>query len=281
MPDPTTYLLIWNPKRYFWEDFYDDWEAFHLGFKSSFNWSCGNSQRIHIGDRVYLMRLGLEPKGIFASGIVISEPYQDDNWNDLSERDTALYIDIEFDRMLNPDLQPLLDPKTVSNDFNWFPQRSGVTIPSEIAVDLELAWKNLIANQGIEASSPSTLEFPNNQNFKEGTKTKVFVNRYERNPDARRKCIEHYGPICNVCGFDFELIYGEIGFDYIHVHHLIPLAGQEEEYSVNPIDDLRPVCPNCHAMLHRKTPPFAIEELQSRLLISWQDILNLMYGKEK
>jgi len=37
----------------------------------------------------------------------------------------------------------------------------------------------------------------------------------------------------------------------------------KDEYEVDPINDLRPVCPNCHAMLHRKKPPLTIEELET------------------
>ena len=95
----------------------------------------------------------------------------------------------------------------------------------------------------------------------EGHKKKIFVNAYERNPVARGRCIEHYGAKCIVCAFDFEKNYGVIGKGFIHVHHLISVAALGAEYEVNPIEDLRPVCPNCHAMLHKKVPSLTIEEL--------------------
>ena len=71
---------------------------------------------------------------------------------------------------------------------------------------------------------------------------------------ARKKCIEHYGAKCAVsnCGFDFEKLYGDIGKGFIHVHHLTQLSDIGQGYEVDPIKDLRPVCPNCHAMLHQK-----------------------------
>lgn len=56
-------------------------------------------------------------------------------------------------------------------------------------------------------------------------------------------------------------IYGEIGAGYIHVHHLKPLAEVTGEREIDPIADLIPVCPNCHAMLHRASEP-TIEELR-------------------
>jgi len=68
-----------------------------------------------------------------------------------------------------------------------------------------------------------------------------------------------------VCGFSFESAYGELGRDYIHVHHVLPLAEVNEEYEVDPIRDLRPVCPNCHAMLHRKSPALSVDELKEQI----------------
>tara|TARA_R110002096_G_scaffold380542_4_gene574473 strand:+ start:889 stop:1515 length:627 start_codon:yes stop_codon:yes gene_type:complete len=100
------------------------------------------------------------------------------------------------------------------------------------------------------------------QRYIEGAVKRISVNSYERNPEARRKCIEHFGLNCAVCGFNFRATYGELGEGYIHVHHLRDLASIGEEYEVDPIEDLRPVCPNCHAMLHRPAVTMSIEELK-------------------
>jgi len=103
-------------------------------------------------------------------------------------------------------------------------------------------------------------------NLIEGAIRQITVNSYERNPVARKKCIEHYGAVCIVCGFNFEKAYGPLGKDYIHVHHLNPLSEISEMYKVNPVNDLRPVCPNCHAMIHRKNPPLTIEQVKDLLM---------------
>lgn len=100
-------------------------------------------------------------------------------------------------------------------------------------------------------------------NIYEGAKKTISVNVYERDPHARRLCISHHGASCSVCGFDFGKVYGEIGNGFIHVHHLKPLSEIKRKYKVDPISDLRPVCPNCHAMIHRdKENMMTIQELQ-------------------
>ena len=86
----------------------------------------------------------------------------------------------------------------------------------------------------------------------EGLKKQVTVNRYERSSIAREKCIEVHGNKCRICSFDFEKVYGEVGKNYIHVHHVIPIHTIGESYTIDYANDLIPVCPNCHAMLHKK-----------------------------
>ena len=108
-------------------------------------------------------------------------------------------------------------------------------------------------------TDPFPDEIDENGVHKEGSVQRVFVNKYERNPKARRKCIKHYGVVCRVCSFDFERAYGALGEEFIHVHHLIPISTIGADYSVNPIEDLRPVCPNCHAMIHKRRPPFGLD----------------------
>lgn len=96
----------------------------------------------------------------------------------------------------------------------------------------------------------------------EGAAKTVFVNRYERDERARARCIEHYGPTCSACGLDFEQFYGVIGRGYIHVHHRRPLSEIGKRYKVDPIKDLVPVCPNCHAMLHQPPGVRSIDQLK-------------------
>lgn len=122
-----------------------------------------------------------------------------------------------------------------------------------LRLELENALKKLINMHAINNDELNVAEIPNNQ-FKglyEGTKKQITVNAYERNRKARNICIEQYGYRCIVCGFDFEKEYGIIGRNFIEVHHIKPLHEIDESYCIDPIADLRPVCPNCHAMLHR------------------------------
>ena len=101
-----------------------------------------------------------------------------------------------------------------------------------------------------------------NRSYLEGTAIRVLVNRYERDREARDECVAHHGAVCAVCSFDFRHKYGDLGAGFIHVHHVVPVATVGRRYSVDPINDLVPVCPNCHAMLHTGTTPPSVEQLR-------------------
>ncbi|MFJ3447419.1 HNH endonuclease [Pseudomonas sichuanensis] len=110
-----------------------------------------------------------------------------------------------------------------------------------------------------------TGENPVSTTVVEGAASMKLVKVYERDRGARLQCVRRWGRKCFVCSFEFEKIYGELGKGFIYVHHLKPLSEQGGEYNLDPEQDLRPVCPNCHAMLHRSVPALTIEELQRQM----------------
>ncbi|CAB3847448.1 hypothetical protein LMG26854_02777 [Achromobacter aegrifaciens] len=118
-----------------------------------------------------------------------------------------------------------------------------------------------------ELRAPITLpeEVPASATLIEGAKHQIIVNAYERDPAAKPRCLKRWGTSCVVCGFSFGAAYGQLGEGFIHVHHLRPLSTIAEAYELDPEEDLRPVCPNCHAMLHRREPVLSIEELRGFL----------------
>jgi 5-methylcytosine-specific restriction enzyme A len=154
--------------------------------------------------------------------------------------------------------------KEFENKYLKFCQDVGVTPSNKkkrqywlmsISTEELLQTESVHINKYPDELSPSPV-------YPEGALKQVTVNAYERNEEARKKCIDHFGYKCVVCGFTFSEKYGEIGVGYIHVHHLKPPSEIKKEYQIDPIKDLRPVCPNCHAMLHKDTPPYSVDMLK-------------------
>lgn len=99
----------------------------------------------------------------------------------------------------------------------------------------------------------------------EGSVCQVKVNRYERDPQARRACIAAHGTSCCICGCNFAADYGPEADGYIHVHHLRPLSEIGCEYVLDPVRELCPVCPNCHAVIHMGGQCRSIAEVKKLL----------------
>ena len=101
--------------------------------------------------------------------------------------------------------------------------------------------------------------------YSEGTRYTVSAVGVERNARARQACLAHHGAKCTACGMVFGETYGEIGQGFMHVHHLEPLGDSSGSREVDPVRDLIPLCPNCHAMVHRAKPPLTMPQLRKAL----------------
>ena len=259
----STYLLNWSPKRWDWLELEDEISILRERGWLEGRWSCGVTKSIIPGDRFFLMRLGQPPKGIMGSGWIKSSPFRDLHWDDglAAEASQALFVDVVFDSLLNADFDQLLELDFLQNhdvlrQMNWLTQASGVHIPDHVAGELQKQWSDILM---IEAVTHEVEE----QSATEGAAKTVTLTTYERSLAARRKCVQHYGAHCAICGFDFAKVYGPVGEGYIHVHHVIPLSAIGGEYEVDPIRDLIPVCPNCHAIIHKRMPCYSIVEMKA------------------
>lgn len=253
-----TYLFVWNPSKWPFSELNQKKQELESLARTKILWSVSAHKQVKIGDRAFICRVGVEPKGIFASGVIASEPRLAPHW---SGTKLVQRLFLELDILLNPDVTEILSldilNEKVSSSQCWTPQSSGIRISNE-PEKLEEVWFEFILNQKLDI-----INIDEHQVFVEGRPFQITQTLYERNPHARKICLKYHGYSCSACKFNFKSTFGTIGNEYIHVHHLTPLSAVSDNYKLNPIHDLIPVCPNCHAMLHRRNPPYSIEELKS------------------
>ena len=267
-PVNITYLFTWKENHY--PELYDDYEQWLKGKLGSINWSAGKFKLIPRHARIFLMRQGENP-GIIGAGRTVSDckmrPHSDGTPGKMEPSN-----DLEIQELSHPD-SPLisLDELLTIEDQKrglWLYGSSGKPIPRPAAEKLEVAWRKAIQRAGSNTVTTTTVyadELPPGT-YPEGLKKTITVNAYERSQEARDECVAHHGTRCHVCKMSFDEVYGKIGQGFIHVHHLKQIARIGREYQVDPVNDLRPVCPNCHAMLHRnRDVPLSIEELKAML----------------
>ena len=143
----STYLLTWNPNRWHWENLPEMVDAVAKEGSALIRWSCGNTKKIEAADRAFLLRQGVEPRGIIASGTVVAPPYEAPHWDpDISG--PALYVDVKLDALLDPEAQDILWREVLDephlSGMHWDTQSSGTTIPEAVADALEREWDALI-----------------------------------------------------------------------------------------------------------------------------------------
>lgn len=272
-------LLTWNPDKWSPEEPRD------LQFKQMIEgtiestpiiqrWSIGSRRFLDVGTRAFLVRQRHE-RGIVASGVVVRGIYDGPHW-DGSGR-TVSYVDVRWDNMVTiPNRLTIEELKSEIPLVPWdHLQGSGVIPEARHFADkephdasrIQVLWDRHLQNLGLEVPAISEEITPDSGEHWEGSVSTVMVNKYERSSSARKKCLEHWGYGCAVCGRTMEEMYGPEGAGRIHVHHLTPISEIGKEYQVDPINDLLPVCPNCHAAIHFGMKHRTIEEVKAMIRI--------------
>lgn len=264
---PRAFILIWNPLRWVWRGLEKDILAVASGRDASETaWSTGNTRSVKPGDRLFLLKLGQEPRGLMGAGYATSGVYESEHW-DAAKRATGertWRVNLHFDCLLHPDAVLPLESLRQGplGEFYWTPAASGVSVPAHLVPHLEELWA---AFNRRPSPNGFAEELPPEPRYLEGAARTVVVNRYERDPRAREACIQRHGTRCVVCDFSFGERYGAHGEGFIQVHHLTPLASLSASTAIDPVQDLRPVCANCHVMLHRGETLLTPEELKAIL----------------
>lgn len=262
----TAYLMVYNPDEFLWNDIELAKEEIEQKGYYLFSWSSGTRKNFVKGARVYLIQLGVENKGIFASGWIDDSAYKGSHWSEdeLKKNTEANYVPIVFDNIINPQKEDILAKDILDNKFEgmiWSQRASGTEIKCIDLNRLESEWISHLTGS-IDFNKNATDDNDNGK-YIEGSSNTIDTIVYERNQKARKECLNKYGYKCRVCGLKMEEVYGEVAKKIIDVHHIKPLAEIKNEYEVDPIKDLIPVCPNCHAVIHRAN--ISVSELKRML----------------
>lgn len=253
-----TYLLTWSPKSKNFnsseEDIIELAEDVRYERKMIHRWSTGSRTSIQPGDRVFLLRQGREPWGIIGSGIAIEPAETEADWNAYMFR---------FDKVYEPLIYPPLDWRNFRGELtkvNWVTPGGGIIIKP--AKELEKAWAKHVSQIAQSKEEVDEREYP------EGKVAYRMHRERERDPRvvAEAKSLfkkKHRRLFCEVCDFDFQKRFGDIGKDFIEAHHVLHLS-KRIKGSTKP-SDLALVCSNCHRMFHRVESGTSVEEMKEYL----------------
>ncbi len=133
-----------------------------------------------------------------------------------------------------------------------------------ILKDPQVALRILLRDLGIELDQDLHI-VTIKERYIEGRLVDVVMQRRERSEAARSACLAFYGFTCYVCQVSLKQRYSGLPVEVIHVHHEEPLSQMQEEREFDPVATMKPVCPNCHCVIHSRTPPYSIEEVRGML----------------
>jgi hypothetical protein len=263
----SVYLLTWNPKAWPWDYLEEAVEKIDKASRFEDAWSSGTNKSIEPGSRVFLLRQGVEPRGIIGSGIALGKPKPGRHWDKMraGRGDKGLFVEVSFDTLLNPATgdEPLALSALKVGELarvHWSTQSSGIRV--KFGVDeLERMWGEhlRLVRPGEGAESGSGLEGA----LRLGLTRHRARESWLRGAKLQEAKSRGNGRIrCEVprCGFDFLDVYGEIGRDFAHVHHRKPLSDRTRP-SKTTLIDLAIVCANCHAMIHRGGECWPVEAI--------------------
>lgn len=246
----TAIILGWNPVR--WNDWnyaevVDHVAATGLHLEP---WTAGRHGNVNAGADAWLLLQGEDGRGLIGHGVVVSAqpgpwPHAFDS-AEAGPDETRLCVQVAFDALLPPGEQIAVDVlKSAVPGVPWDSDEAAeLSVEPVEEASIRALWRDFGPPPGPDPTRPAPGTYP------QDALTRVEVNRYEQDPDARRACIAHHGSSCAACGFSFEQKYGEIGMDLIPVHHLVPVSQLVSSYQLDAITDLIPLCANCHAMAH-------------------------------
>lgn len=240
----TAIILAWNPDRW------NDWnytavvEQVREAGQYHAIWTIAGHVSVPAGADVWLLLQGRRGRGLLGHGVIVSTLSSATQPGEAARAPSAQLV-ITFDSLLprGDQISPEILRETIP-EVGW----DGVRGVQAVGPGAEPRIRELWLRSGPALFPDPALPVPGT--YPAWAVSRVDANRYERDPDARRACIAHYGTSCAACGFSFEIAYGDIGRDFIDVHHTVPVSQLDENYRLDPVTDLVPLCANCHAMAH-------------------------------
>ncbi len=233
-----TFVLTWNPARWHWEDLEKVCKQTAKGKPFKTRWSTGNSKKMVPGDRVFLLKQGVSPRGIIAAGTSIShvseKPHFDPERN--LRRETSLGADVVLDRILNPDEQTPLSVEDIKDgplaEVYWRMPASGVMLADEAARALESSWishlKKIDGSEylvDVEASEsiggPEYIPEPGD--WREIAFRQIKARRGQQ--VFRQSLRERYGDNCMISGCRL--------LDVLEAAHIKPYRGERDNHPEN------------------------------------------------
>ncbi len=182
----SAFLLTWNPKKSPWPEITSKADAVRRGEKVTQDWSLGSRKYVEAGDTVYWARVGDEPKGIFARGVILREALEAAHWDEerAAKGDKTTYAFVQITDLRVPGQERIIDSQVIEQyealaQQNWTPESSGTRIDDQATALLDSSFDALVE----EGTRPSYHQFSLLSRYSRKDVAGVFDPDYKFNPN--------------------------------------------------------------------------------------------------
>jgi len=239
----STYLLVWNPAKWTFQDWPQALaDMAQQGFYVR-QWSCVSKKPVP-GDSVLLKKTGRGLTGIIASGVVLSPPFENRHWGKNKESFLKQFISVKFDRLADYTKGEILPVSKA--DFGFVPQASGCVLDETKAASLIQRFHDYVAAPIIAPTIIAPTE-----------RKRVGVSMR-----IRYQILDRDAHTCRYCGRSSPTVT-------LHVDHVISQASWRKEHGnlngVNDRTNLVASCAECNlgkSDTNGKPPQLQMKQIQ-------------------
>ncbi len=236
-------ILRWNPEisSYRMESFKNAVEEAKNTQKYMLNWSVWEHEKVHCGDRFFMLRVGKGKTGVVMSGKIVSEPYHEEDWSGKGRM--TYYVNIRPDFLVDTERGKHLSIRDLEKAFPnyvWKEGHSGMVLSDSLGTKLEWLWIDFLYS-----------------NFSVGKKANFASNLFDTDSECVLKTYHCYmveplqldlakkkGAACEICGYDYEKVFDLSSLNYggvQNIYYFFP--GKRQGKSVR--QNFHCICANC------------------------------------
>ena len=150
-----TYLFAWNPALWSWPELPGEIRKLKRRGHVDIEWSGGRTRTIEVGSRAFLVRVGVDPRGLFGAGYTLTAPQEREHWRPekAAQGATTQYLKLRLDTLLELPAVSYADLAVPPfARFRWGVRQSGTSVPVALADALENLWEARLTSS---SSKPS------------------------------------------------------------------------------------------------------------------------------
>ncbi len=212
-------LLRWNPEISSFR--MDDFKSAIFEARQTqdycLNWSVWEHEKVHAGDRFFMLRVGKGKTGIVMSGRITSEPYASEDWSGKGR--TVYYVNLDPDFFVNPDCVSrvsVADLEKVFPKYVWKEGHSGMVLDDNLGTKLEWLWVEYLYKNCVVDRKKNLVS----NHYESDDNCVNYSYYYDVIEPLQLDLAKRKGAACEICGYDYAKVFDMDALDCVGVQNI-------------------------------------------------------------